>query len=50
MSIYPPVVMVKAMDAGLVVNEFVLHSSYYVHFRENTLGKRMNPFILPAMG
>ena len=25
-------------------------SGYYVHFRANTLGKGMNPFILPAMG
>ena len=24
--------------------------SYYVHFRADTLGKGMNPFILPAMG
>ena len=25
-------------------------SRYYVHFRANTLGKGMNPLILPAMG
>ena len=43
-------VMVKAMDCGIVVREFVLQSRYYVHFRANTLGKSMNPFILPAMG
>ena len=36
-------VMVKAMDC-------VLQSRYYVHFRVNTLGKGMNPLILPAMG
>ena len=36
-------VMVKAMDCGIVVSEFV-------HFRTNTLGKGMNPLILPAMG
>ena len=43
-------VMVKAMDYGIVVREFVLQSRYYVHFRANTLGKGMNPLILPAMG
>ena len=44
------VLMVKAMDCGIVVREFVLQSRYYVHFRANTLGKGMNPLILPAMG
>ena len=43
-------VRVKAMDCGIVVREFVLQSRYYVHFRANTLGKGMNPLILPAMG
>ena len=43
-------VMVKAMDCVIVVSEFVLQSRYYVHFRANTLGKGMNPLILPAMG
>ena len=43
-------VMVKAMDCGIVVSEFVLQLQYYVHFRANTLGKGMNPLILPAMG
>ena len=43
-------VMVKAMDCGIVVNGFVLQSCYYVHFRANTLGKGMNPLILPALG
>ena len=43
-------VMVKAMDCGIVVSEFVLQSRYCVHFRANTLGKGMNPLILPAMG
>ena len=46
----PRGVMVKAMDCGIVVSEFVLKSRYYVHFRANTLGKGMNPLILPAMG
>ena len=43
-------VMVKAIDCWIVVREFVLQSRYYVHFRANTLGKGMNPLILPAMG
>ena len=47
---YPRGVMVKAMDCGIVVREFVFQSRYYVHFRANTLGKGMNPVILPAMG
>ena len=42
--------MVKAMDYGIVVNEFVLQSRHYVHFQPNTLGKGMNSLILPAMG
>ena len=46
----PRGVMVKAMDCGIVVSEFVLQSRYYVHFRANTLRKGMNPLILPAMG
>ena len=46
----PHGVMVKVMDCGIVVREFVLQSRYYVHFRANTLGKCMNPLILPAMG
>ena len=46
----PRGVMVKAMDCGIVVREFVLQSCYYVHFRANTPGKGMNPLILPAMG
>ena len=37
-------------DCGIVVREVVLQSRYYVHFRANTLGKGMNPLILPAMG
>ena len=45
----PRGVMVKAMDCGIVVSEFVLQSRYYVHFRANTLGKGMNPHIPPAM-
>ena len=47
----PRGVMVKAMNCRIVVREFVLQSRYYVHFRVNTLGKGINPLILPpAMG
>ena len=47
----PRGVMVKAMNCVIVVREFVLQSRYYVHFWANTLGKGMNPLILPpAMG
>ena len=42
--------MVKVMDCGIVVSEFVLHSRYYVHFLVNALEKVMNPLILPAIG
>ena len=41
----PRDVMVKAL-----VSEFELQSRYYVHFWANTLGKGMNPLIIPAMG
>ena len=43
----PRGVMVKVMNCGIVVREFILQSCYYVHFRANTLGKGMNPLILP---
>ena len=46
----PRGVMVKTMDCGIVVREFVLQSRYYVRFRANTHGKGMNRLILPAMG
>ena len=46
----PRGVMVKAMDCGTIVSEFVLHSRYYLHIRAIPLGKVMNPLILPAMG
>ena len=46
----PRGVMVKAMDCRIVVSVSELQSRYYVHFRTNTLGKGMNPLILPAMG
>ena len=45
----PRGVMVKANDCEIVVSEFGLQSRYSVHFRTNTLRKRMNPLILPAI-
>ena len=39
----PRGVVVKAMNCGIVVSEFVFQSRYYFHFRLNTLGKGMNP-------
>ena len=42
-------VMVKVMACRMVVNEFIFQSHYFVHSRENALGKGMNPLILPAM-
>ena len=42
--------MVKTMDCGIVVSEFVLQSRYYIHFRADTFGKNMNPLILQVMG
>ena len=39
-------VMVKAMDCGIVVSEFVLSRAITFTFRANTLGKGMNPLIL----
>ena len=44
------VVMVKAMDCGIVVREFVLQSRYYVHFRANILGKGIEPPYPPSYG
>ena len=46
----PRGVMVKAMDCEIVVSKFELQSCDDVHFRANTLGKGMNPLILPDMG
>ena len=42
--------MVKVLNCGIVVREFELQSTDYVHFRTNTLGKGMNPLIPPAVG
>ena len=41
--------MVKVLGSGIVVSEFKLQLRYNVYFQTNTLGKSMNPQILPAM-
>ena len=46
----PRGVMAKAIDCGIIVNESVLQSHYYVHFQANTLGKGMNPPYPPSYG
>ena len=43
-------VMVNALYCEIVECEFELQWYCYIHFWTNTLGKDMNPFILPAMG
>ena len=42
-SYTPRGVMVKALDCGIVVNEFKFQSYYCVQYRTNTLGKDMDP-------
>ena len=46
----PHGVMVKAMDCGIIVCEFILQLRYYVHFQANTLEKGMNPPYPPCKG
>ena len=46
----PSVLMLKAMDCGIVASEFELQSRYYVHIRTNTLGNGMNPTYPPSFG
>ena len=40
----------STLDCGIVVREFKLQSRYYIHFRTNSIGKGMNPLILPSIG
>ena len=46
----PHGVMIKAMDCGIVVSEFKLQSSYYVHFRTNTLRQSYETPYPPSYG
>ena len=40
----------KVLQCDIVVNEFNLQSRYYVHFKDNTLGKGMKPLFSSAIG
>ena len=42
-------VEVNVLDRGIVISDFELQSHYYAHYRTNTLGNTMNPFISHAM-
>ena len=42
--------MTDVLDCDIVVSDLKLQSSYYVNFKTNTLGKGMNPLILPGVG
>ena len=42
--------MVKAIDCGIVVREFVLQSRYYVHFRAKYPWERYEPPYPPNYG
>ena len=46
----PRGVMVKVLDCGIIASKFKFQSYYYVNFQTNTLGKGINPLILPVMG
>ena len=41
------VVEAKVRDSEIVPREFELQLRYSVHFRTNSLGKRMNTFVFP---
>ena len=43
-------VMLRALECGIVVNEFEVELPYYAHFRTNALVTGMNPFYPQAMG
>ena len=43
-------VKAKEFDCNLKESEFKLYFFHYVHFQTNTVGKCMNPIILPVMG
>ena len=43
-------IMVKAMDCGIVVSEFVLQARYYVHFRAKYPWERYEPPYAPSYG
>ena len=44
------VVVAKMFDCDIVVREFELQSHYHLHFRDNILGKGINPLYLQSIG
>ena len=42
-------VVANMLDSDIVVNEFKLHSRYYIHFKTNTFGKGLKPLIFPVV-
>ena len=49
-GVCPYGVMVKAMDSGIVVREFVLQSGYYFHFWGKYPWERYEPPYPPSYG
>ena len=47
--VYTCGVVTYVLDYNIVVSEFELQSGFYVHFRTNTLEKRMNLFMYSVM-
>ena len=45
----PYSIMAEVLNCSFEVSRFKLQLCYYLNFRANTLGKGMNPLILPAM-
>ena len=39
----------NVMNCDIVISEFELKSSYYVHFQTNTFGKYVKTFIPPTL-
>ena len=42
--------MASVLDCNLEISNFKSQLHYYIHFRTNTFGKSMSPFIPSAMG
>ena len=40
----------QMLDSGFIIREMKLHTLYNDHFRTNTNGKGMSPFLPPAIG
>ena len=44
-----PGIEANMLDCNIVVLEFKLQSCYYIHFKTNILGKRMNSLTFPSI-